>query len=304
MTRGVENSFSFTLNGERVEVCDVPPNTTLLDWLRRNGRVGTKCGCAEGDCGACTVALLDTDAAGRPAWRSLNSCIALLPMFAGREVVTVEGVARGDELHPVQACMIKHYGSQCGYCTPGFVMSLFEGYYRDDLHERWQIADQLCGNLCRCTGYRSIRDAALEAFAQRTKDDAFDAKLTNEAPALAPLRYETDAQSFSRPNSLAELLALKRQHPDARLVAGATEIGVEINKKFQRFPRLISTEAVAELSAIRSTSEAWHIGAAATLTAIEEALAGEFPSIDKMLRVFASRQIRDRATMGGNLVTA
>jgi len=224
------SSFSFTLNGEHVEVRDVPPDTTLLDWLRSNQRVGTKCGCNEGDCGACTVALLDTDARGRPAWRAINSCIALLPMFAGRELVTVEGLARGDALHPVQACMVKHYGSQCGYCTPGFVMSLFEGFYRDDLRERWQIGDQLCGNLCRCTGYRPIPRCGAGGFAQRTKTDAFGARLGDEAAPLRALRYETKAEHFFRPTSLAELFALLRQHPEAKLVAGATEIGVLIKQ--------------------------------------------------------------------------
>ncbi len=295
MTAG--DSITFTLNGETVEARDVSPDTTLLDWLRRGGRVGSKCGCAEGDCGACTVALLDADARGKPAWRAINSCIALLPMFAGREVLTIEGLARGGELHPVQARMVKHGGSQCGYCTPGFVMSMFEGYERG-LREPGKIADQLCGNLCRCTGYRPIRDAALEAFAQRESGTGFP------ACGLGTNTGWKACDTFLQPTSLVELLALKREHPDARLVAGATEVGVEINKKAARFPRLISTEYVAELRELCATPEAWHLGAAATLTQIEEALAGEFPSFDKMLCLFASRQIRNRATLGGNLVTA
>ena len=290
------DAFTFTLNGERVEVRDVSPNTTLLDWLRANGRVGSKCGCAEGDCGACTVAVLDADAHGKPTWRAINSCIALLPMFAGRELLTVEGLARDGELHPVQACMVKHGGSQCGYCTPGYVMSMFAGYERG-LREPSQIADQLCGNLCRCTGYRPIRDAAVEAFSQRQSSPGIQPAIRSDGPPAAGV-------NFLHPTSLAELLAHKRQDPDTRLVAGATEIGVEINKKLARFPRLISTESVAELREIRATPEAWHIGAAATLTQIEQALAGEFPSVDQMLRLFASRQIRNRATLGGNLVTA
>jgi xanthine dehydrogenase iron-sulfur cluster and FAD-binding subunit A len=186
------NTFTFTLNGQPVEIRDVAPNTTLLDWLRSTGRVGTKCGCAEGDCGACTVALREV-ADGRPAWRSINSCIALLPMFAGRELITVEGLAKGGELHPVQRCMVKHYGSQCGYCTPGFVMSMFEGYHRDDLREHWQIADQLCGNLCRCTGYRPIRDAAVEVFRSR-KGEAHSPAHTHE---LAPAPSEAGVSAGS-----------------------------------------------------------------------------------------------------------
>ena len=234
--------------------------------------------------------------AGRRGVARVNSCIALLPMFAGRELLTVEGLARGGELHPVQACMMKHGGSQCGYCTPGFVMSMFEGYERG-VREPSEIAGQLCGNLCRCTGYRPIRDAAIEAFARG-----------QGSPGLPPATHFDGRQAasvtFLHPASLAELLALKREHPEARLVAGATEIGVEINKKHTRFSRLISTERVAELGEIRATEKGWHIGAAATLTKIEEALAGEFPSFDQMLRVFASRQIRNQATLGGNLVTA
>jgi xanthine dehydrogenase molybdopterin binding subunit/xanthine dehydrogenase small subunit len=298
--------FSFTLNGRPVQVAGVAPTTTLLDFLRTHGHTGSKQGCAEGDCGACTVAIVDRDAAGRPTYRSLNSCIALLPMFAGREVVTVEGLAAGDKLHPVQSAMVEQYGSQCGYCTPGFVVSLFEAYYRDGCKEPWQISDQLCGNLCRCTGYRPIRDAATAALATRKPGDT-DAFTQRLAAPLAPaesLAYAAGADRFFRPTSLAALFALKQAHPAARLVAGATEIGVELNKKFKAFPLLISTEAVPELTLITKTADAWHLGAAATLTNIEEALGGEFPSVAKMLRVFAARQIRNRATLGGNLVTA
>jgi len=295
------DGFEFSLNGEWVRVAGDRPTTTLLDWLRRHGRTGSKCGCAEGDCGACTVALIERDAAGRPAYRAINSCIALLPMVAGREVVTVEGLARGDELHPVQRAMVEHSGSQCGYCTPGFVMSLFEAYHRRDLTQPCQINDQLCGNLCRCTGYRPIRDAAVAVLASR---EAAGEGSGWSCPPLEGLHYASDGEKFFRPTSLAELFALKKRYAEARLVAGATEIGVEVNKKFKRFPVLISTEGVEELTRIHATATEWRIGAAATLTAIEETLAAEFPSLAKMLGVFASRQIRNRATLGGNLVTA
>ncbi len=307
------DSFEFTLNGERVRVEGAPATTTLLDWLRRAGRTGSKCGCAEGDCGACTVALVERDGAGRPAYRAINSCIALLPMFADREVVTVEGLADGDTLHPVQAAMVEHGGSQCGYCTPGFVVSLFEAYHRRGVTEPCQINDQLCGNLCRCTGYRPIRDAAAAVLAARAAasgevpDAAVDrwaARLDQPVALPAELAYAAGGEKFFRPATLAELFELKKRHTDARLVAGATEIGVELNKKFKRFPVLISTEGVAELTQIRATAVEWRIGAAATLTAIEETLAPEYPSLAKMLSVFASRQIRNRATLGGNLVTA
>jgi xanthine dehydrogenase molybdopterin binding subunit/xanthine dehydrogenase small subunit len=302
-------SFEIIVNGRVVTATGVAPTTTLLAWLRANRLTGSKEGCAEGDCGACSVALVDRDAAGRPTYRAFNSCIALLPMFAGREIVTVEGLAQcgadHKQLHPVQAAMVEHYGSQCGYCTPGFVVSMFEAYYRDGCKEPWQISDQLCGNLCRCTGYRPIRDAAVAALAQRpATGDVFQQRL--EAPVRPPdaLNYTAGGAKFFRPTSLPGLFTLLETYPAAQLVAGATEIGVELTKKFKTFPLLVSTEAVPELTRIRATDQAWHIGAAATLTNIEEALNGEFPSVAKMLRVFAARQIRNRATLGGNLVTA
>lgn len=301
------HAFDFILNGEAVRVAEVAPTTTLLDWLRANGHTGSKCGCAEGDCGACTVALVDRDSGGKPAYRAINSCIALIPMVAGREVVTVEGLAEGEKLHPVQACMVENYGSQCGYCTPGFVVSMFEAYYRGDCRTPAQVNDQLCGNLCRCTGYRPIRDAALAALAQRDAaqgQDRFQARLQAPVRMPAGLEYSAAGERFFRPTSLAELFVLRKAYPGARLVAGATEIGVDLNKKYKAFPLLISVEAVPELTAITETPSAWRIGGAATLTAVEEKLAKEYPPIAKMLRLFASRQIRNRATLGGNLATA
>ncbi|HEX2852412.1 MAG TPA: xanthine dehydrogenase molybdopterin binding subunit [Opitutaceae bacterium] len=304
------SSFEFLLNGRRVAVENMAATTTLLDWLRATGRTGSKRGCDEGDCGACTVAIVGRDSAGRTTYRSINSCIALLPMFAGREVLTVEGLAQAETLHPVQTAMVNHYGSQCGYCTPGFTVSMFEAYYRDGLKEHCQISDQLCGNLCRCTGYRPIRDAMVAALARRddkkaeTEGDPFRVRLQAPAFSLGSLDYGGGGERFFRPTSLAELFALKQAHPKARLVAGATEIGVELNKKFTSFPLLISTEAVPELAGIIRSETSWRIGGAVTLTAIEETVASEFPSLAKMLRVFASRQIRNRATLGGNLATA
>src|SRR5437764_12676033 len=188
------SALEFRLNGEPVRVDSVSPNVTLLEWLRISGLTGSKEGCAEGDCGACSVAIVDRDARGKRCYRAINSCLVPLPLMAGREIVSVEGVCshgaasscstdqRADtaarlQLHPVQTAMIENFGSQCGYCTPGFIMSLFEGYYRKDLKTSAQLDEQLCGNLCRCTGYRPIRDAATDAFAQRNSPHAFDALL-------------------------------------------------------------------------------------------------------------------------------
>jgi len=339
------SGFALTVNGQPCRVAGEDTQLPLLEWLRLTGRTGSKQGCAEGDCGACTVALVERDAAGRPTYRAINSCIALLPMFAGREIVTVEGLAGtvaeaallpalaeaplfrdpdGRALHPVQQAMVRNYGSQCGYCTPGFVVSMFEAYERSCAGERMtgpRLADQLCGNLCRCTGYRPIRDAAVEAIevgarlASATtlvEVDALTRRLHQPLPAVPALDYRQGEARFCRPTMLEDLLRELRDDPEAVLIAGATEIGVEINKKAKRFPRLVSTEGVADLHLVDrlrrgptgAERSGWWIGGAASLTRVEETLAGAIPALDKMLWVFASRQIRSRATLAGNIVTA
>jgi xanthine dehydrogenase molybdopterin binding subunit/xanthine dehydrogenase small subunit len=303
-------AFEFTLNGKPVRVEAVSLNTTLLEFLRGNGLTGTKEGCAEGDCGACSVAIVERDADGKPAYRAVNSCLMPVCLLAGREVVSVEGVGCSKQPHPVQRAMAEGYGAQCGYCTPGFICSLFEGYYRDDIHTHDDLDDQLSGNLCRCTGYRPIRDAAMEAFqcgmrsAECGKIDEFAQRLKHSETKIGAMDYESAGEKFFRPTSLAELFELRKRFSDARLIAGATELGLEITKRYKKFSTLVSTEAVAELKEIKSTATEWHIGGAVTLTVIKDKLGAEFPALNDMLRVFGSRQIRNRATMGGNIVTA
>ena len=301
------NALEFTLNGRSVRVEGVSPNITLLEYLRGAGLTGAKEGCAEGDCGACSVAILDRDSQGRPCYHAINSCLVPLSLMAGREIVSVEGVAGPEKLHPVQEKMAEGHGSQCGYCTPGFVMSLFEGYYRGDIRKPDQLDDQLCGNLCRCTGYRPIRDAAIAAFPERHRkngQDSFAERLKKSSAGLGEVQYEFAGEKFFRPTSLSGLLQLLKQFPDGRLIAGATELGLDISKRFKKFSTLISVEAVSELKEIQCADAEWRIGAAVTLTQIEEQMADEFPALADMLRVFGSRQVRNRATMGGNLVTA
>jgi xanthine dehydrogenase molybdopterin binding subunit/xanthine dehydrogenase small subunit len=299
----MSSAIEFRLNGNAVRVDSVSPNTTLLEWLRASGLTGSKEGCAEGDCGACSVAIVDRDARGKRCYRAINSCLVPLPLMAGRDIISVEGVAC-PKMHPVQQAMVENFGSQCGYCTPGFIISLFEGYYRKDLKTAPQLDEQLCGNLCRCTGYRPIRDAAADALAQRNGPDEFDAQLKTAKAKLKAARYNFGGEIFLRPTSLEKLFRSMAEHPDARLIAGATDLGLEITKRFQKFPALISIEAVAELNEISSTETEWTIGAATSLTKLDDLVGAEFPVIREMLSVFGSRQIRNRATLGGNLATA
>jgi xanthine dehydrogenase molybdopterin binding subunit/xanthine dehydrogenase small subunit len=299
----MRSAIEFRLNGQAVRVDSVSPNVTLLEWLRISGLTGSKEGCAEGDCGACSVAIVDRDARGKRCYRAINSCLVPLPLMAGRDIISVEGVAC-PKMHPVQKAMVENFGSQCGYCTPGFIMSLFEGYYRKDLKTAAQLDEQLCGNLCRCTGYRPIRDAAADALAQHDGPDAFDVQLKSAKAKLKATRYNFGGETFLRPTSLEKLFRALAERPEARLIAGATDLGLEITKRFQKFPVLISIEAVAELNEINSTETEWTIGAATTLTKLDDLLGVEFPEIREMLSVFGSRQIRNRATLGGNLATA
>ena len=293
----------FTLNGRLREVADASSNTTLLQWLRSERLTGTKEGCAEGDCGACTVVMLDDRAPGGATYRAINACLLLLPMVHGRTVWTVEGIGDPAAPHPVQQAMVDTMGSQCGYCTPGFVMSLFEACYRDDMEQPWQLDDQLCGNLCRCTGYRPIRDAGIRIGGSRPADPFLTAL---DAPRSRPehLEHTGEGEIFIAPVSLDEATSALRDHPDATLICGATDLGLDVTKKHMRFPVLVSTEHIAELQGIEDGGAAWSIGASTWLTDLERWAGDALPILHRMLRYFGARQIKHRATLGGNLCNA
>src|SRR3954471_7278594 len=216
--------MDFILNGRTVPVSGLPVQTTLLDFLRDSGLTGAKEGCAEGECGACTVVMVADDGRGT-AYRPVNSCLLFLPMLAGQEIYTVEALARDGALSAAQKAMAEGGGSQCGYCTPGFVMSLFAEHYRPD---RQGACDphSMGGNLCRCTGYRPIRDAALSLH-DAAPDGAFRQRLTHPAPRVEAVRYDAAGASFIRPTTLAECFALARQDPEIKWIAGGTDLGVE-----------------------------------------------------------------------------
>jgi xanthine dehydrogenase small subunit len=294
----LENRLTLAIDSEELTLKDISPSITLLEYLRLSGRIGTKEGCGDGDCGACTVVIIGRGSDGQPHYQAVNSCLIPLGSMVGREIITIEGVANG-QLHPVQAAMVETGGSQCGYCTPGFIMSMFAAYYD-------RAVDDLCveGNLCRCTGYLPIRRAAKLVREGAKTSDRFSQKLEQARVELDEVNYRGNEQLFYRPTRLQEVLELWQQHPQSTLVAGATDLGLEMSHHSQHFPVIISLEAVSELNILIETPELVEIGAAVSLSQIEDNLRGIFPSLDEMLYWFAARQIRNRATLGGNIGTA
>lgn len=306
---GETMALRFELNGEPIEVDGADPAQSFLHWLRASGRTGTKEGCAEGECGSCAVALLARDAEGRAAYRAVNSCLLPLGCVAGQRVVSVEGVGRARSaleapaLHPVQAALCAG-GSQCGYCTPGFVASMFAEYYRP-LRTDFDL-EALDGNLCRCTGYRPILEAA-RALPPPAGDDPRCALLREPPPPLAEVSYTPAGGRFFRPTSLAALFSLRTAHPEAVLIAGGTDLMVPANQQGKRLPVLIALEAIPELTTFRRSARSLTLGAALPLSELAVRLMPErasIPALTSLFPRFASRLIRNRATLGGNLQTA
>ncbi len=283
------------------------PCTTLLDWLRLEERsTGTKEGCAEGDCGACAVVVV-RDRSGRLVYEPLNSCITLIGQLDGAELITVEDLAEDGMLHPVQQAMAKEHGSQCGFCTPGIVMSLFAHYHAGDgTTNRATINDVLAGNLCRCTGYRPIVDAALQVC-NGGADDRFTQNAAARTKALRTLDdhadlFVGDANSFfAAPASEDALAALYAQHSDATIVAGATDVGLWITKKLTPIEKIIHVGRVAELSRVEETADGFAFGAIVSLQSAAPVLGSIDPDIAEVLRRFGSMQVRSSGTVGGNI---
>jgi xanthine dehydrogenase small subunit len=309
------------VNGEPLALDGVTPHTTALDFLRDRGLTGAKEGCAEGECGACCVLVARPPADGSAGteWTSVNACLFSAASLTGQEVVTSEGLGTPADLHPVQRELAERGGSQCGYCTPGFACSMAAEYYRADratttsAHastngtravdggENGFDLHALSGNLCRCTGYRPIRDAAY-ALTQPAAADPLAVRRNAPAPAPVPARLEADGATFVRPRDLAEALDVLADG-DATPVAGATDLGVDINLLGSRPAVLVAVDRLDELRGLRWSSDELLIGAALSLTEIERRLDGQVPVLDELFWQFASRPIRNGATLGGNLGT-
>lgn len=286
--------IAFLLNGTPVRVEAEPPTRTLLDWLReQRGLTGTKEGCNEGDCGACTVMV--TDATGV---RALNACILFLPQLEGKAVRTVEGLTGPEgQLHPVQQAMIDHHGSQCGFCTPGFVMSMATAH----LNGKTDHDDQLAGNLCRCTGYAPIIRAAKAVQGAPVPDWIDDrGKLAPVPPPPHDTLTTADDGAF-RPRSSDELADLYLANPSATLIAGATDVGLWVTKQLRALHPVAFLNGIDDMARIEAQGDHMRIGAGVTIAALRDAMAPCHPSLAELFRRYASEQVRNAATIGGNI---
>jgi len=297
-----------------VQIDSMHADTTLLDWLRLNdGATGTKEGCAEGDCGACTVVVgVPHQTDSRIDYFPVTSCIQLLGMMDGKQLISVDDLTDGDgNLHPVQQAMYDQHASQCGFCTPGFVMSLFALYHRhrpaEQRLDRQQINDALAGNLCRCTGYRPIVSAAFAAC-RAPQADRFSIQEQSTLAQLTRLHDREDlfidcgdGSFFAAPASTESLLELIALHPDATLVGGATDVGLWVNKALKTLSRVVHTGRIDTLQQVSEEDQAVRIGGAATYRQAWQALNSFDPDVAEVLRRLGSTQIRAAGTIGGNI---
>jgi xanthine dehydrogenase small subunit len=311
----MRQDIRFLLNGQPQRVSNAAGDQTLLGWLREQPHLrGTKQGCGEGDCGACTVALGRPDESGQLVWSPINACILFLPMVDGAAIRTVDGLAAADgQLHPVQAAMVAADAAQCGFCTPGFVMSLYVAWQNRDGLGQDSIDDTLAGNLCRCTGYRAIVSAALALAAPDVHSPA-DRSDAAEAAALAALCAAGDhdddlvvdqgATGFYAPTTPAAFADFYAENPESVIVAGATDVGLWVTKQHRTLGQMLWTGRVPQFDRMVRDDDRLFIGPAVTHQRFADAIAADLPELAELMRRFAAQQVRSSGTICGNIANA
>ena len=294
----------FLLHGKLIELDRVEPTRTVLQYLREDLlRMGSKEGCAEGDCGACTVVIAELKGDALE-YRAVNACIQFLPTLDGKALFTVESLKADDgSLHPVQQSMVDYHGSQCGFCTPGFVMSMFALYKNNPAPTQAEIDDALSGNLCRCTGYRPIIDACIHMYDYPVPPDN-DAQLIEQLRALQHqqgVSLELEQARYYAPATVDELASLYQQNPHAQILAGGTDVGLWVTKQLRELPLMIYLGNVAELRQLTLKQDSIEVGAAVTLNDAAAEITRQYPELTDMFRRFASVPVRNAGTLVGNI---
>ncbi len=316
----LSNHIEFLLDGKKHRIdfsndlC-LKPSTTVLNYLRSlQNHKGVKEGCAEGDCGACTVVVASPSSDGKLIYQAIDSCLVFLPAIQGKQLITVENLSKTENrekvLHPVQQAIVTHNGTQCGYCTPGFAMSTFALYKNHAKPSREVVLDALTGNLCRCTGYKSIVEAASAACENRVEDqftkteDEVCRLLDDISSKNVDLELAGGGQKYFLPSNLESALRYKKEYPDALIVAGSTDVALRQTKKGEHFPLIIDLSAVKELKQFSDNGNQITFGAGMCMEQVKTLAQDRLPALHRMLSVFGSLQIRNRATLGGNIGSA
>jgi xanthine dehydrogenase small subunit len=302
--------IKFLLNQSETSVDQIDPNTSVLDYLRDNlNRTGTKEGCASGDCGACTVVIAEVEE-NKLFYRSANACITNIGSLHGKQLITVEDLKTNNQLHAVQQAMVDCHGSQCGFCTPGFIMSMFALRKNNTTADEHKINESLGGNLCRCTGYRPIVDAAKQLF-EKPQDDQFDhtedsvIKQLNTINSEQPLGSLSDSnKQFFSPTSSSELANLLNHYPEAKLLAGGTDLCLEFTQFLRDAQILIYTGRVKDLATVELNDKSLVLGAAVTFSHAADQLIALYPDLKELIERLGSLQVRNQATIAGNIGNA
>lgn len=311
-----DNTIHFLLGDQPVSIDfikqNISPDTTVLNYLRNiAGRKGTKEGCAEGDCGACTVVVAEPDEEGQLHYNSADSCLILLPQLHGKQLITIEDLGTPDNLHQVQQSMVDHHGSQCGFCTPGMVMSLYAMHKSQEIQTRETINDHLSGNLCRCTGYKPILHATVDSLNYANPESLKEreqeiAKILNRIlTRKQSINIELNNQIYFLAFQLSDALSFLNDHSNCTILAGGTDVALRINKKHEKIPVILDISGIDEIKQIQllQNQSLW-IGAGVNLETVRQICIDGFPALHSMLSWFGSKQIRNKATLGGNLGSA